>query len=166
VTGLVSVVCTDERAEDHDDLPVDVARWALLAEGVLVAENVDGELTLTFIDEADMADLNAEHMGKDGPTDVLSFPLDDDGDDSIPGVPTLLGDIVISPAVAARQCADHAGTFDDEIALLVVHGILHILGHDHAESDEAAVMRSRELDHLTALHWRAPAPAGFRQTHD
>jgi probable rRNA maturation factor len=165
VTHHVSVVCTDERVEEPRDLPVDVERWARLAEQVLTAERVAGELTLTFIDEADIAELNAEHMGKDGPTDVLSFPLDDDGDEANPGVPTLLGDIVISPVVAARQCADHAGTFDDEIALLVVHGILHVLGHDHAEPDEAETMRSRELDHLSALHWRGPAPAGFRLTH-
>ncbi len=166
MTAPVSVVCTDERPADRSDLPIDVARWAGLAEQVLMAEGVAGELTLTFIDEADMAELNAEHMGKDGPTDVLSFPLDDDGDEPMPGVPTLLGDIVISPTVAARQFADHAGTFDDEIALLVVHGILHVLGHDHAEHGEAETMRWRELEHLTALHWRGPAPVGFRQTHD
>ncbi len=82
-------------------------------------------------------------------------------------MPTLLGDVVISPAVAARQFADHAGTFDDEIALLVVHGILHVLGHDHAEPEDAAVMRSREMDAaLRAHHWHGPAPVGFRQTHD
>ncbi len=103
-------------------------------------------------------------MGKDGPTDVLSFPLDDG--DPVPGVPALLGDVVICPDVALAQYAEHAGTFDDEIALLVVHGILHVLGHDHAEPDEAEIMRARELELLTALHWHGPPPAGFRQTHD
>jgi probable rRNA maturation factor len=87
-------------------------------------------------------------------------------DEPVTGVPTLLGDVVISPAVAADQYADHAGTFEDELALLVVHGILHVLGHDHAEPDETAVMRSRELDLLERFHWRCPAPAHFRQTHD
>jgi len=170
VTIDVSVICADERTTGFDTLPLDVDRWERLAERVLVAEGVEGELTLTFIDEADIAELNAEHMGKSGPTDVLSFPLDDHehgGDaEPPPGVPTLLGDIVISPAVADAQYADHAGTFDDEIALLVVHGILHILGHDHADAAEAEVMRASELHHLTALHWHAPAPVGFRQTHD
>ena len=164
------MICADERTTGIDTLPLDLDRWERLAVQVLAAEDVAGELTLTFIDEADMAELNEEHMGKSGPTDVLSFPLDDDewGDDGdpTPGVPTLLGDIVISPAVADAQFADHAGSFDDEIALLVVHGILHILGHDHAEADEAAAMRARELEHLTALHWHGPVPAGFRQTHD
>jgi probable rRNA maturation factor len=169
-TNGVTVICADERTTGLDNLPIDVDRWEGLAERVLVAEGVEGELTLTFIDEADMAELNAEHMGKSGATDVLSFPLDDDDhdgpDEPSRGVPTLLGDIVISPTVAAAQFAEHAGTFDDEIALLVVHGILHILGHDHAETDEAEVMRARELEHLTASHWHAPAPVGFRQTHD
>ena len=110
-----------------------------------------------------MADLNAQHMGKSGPTDVLSFPMDDE---PVEGVPTLLGDVVISPAVAVDQFADHAGTLDDELALLVVHGILHVLGHDHAEPDETAVMRSLELDLLERFHWHGAAPVGFRQSHD
>ena len=161
----VSVVCADERSDGSDGgaARIDTDRWAELAEAVLRAEGAQGELTVTFVDTADIAELNAEHMGKDGPTDVLSFPLDDG--EPVPGVPALLGD-VICPEVASAQYADHAGTFDDEIALLVVHGILHVLGHDHAEPDEAEIMRARELELLTALHWHGTAPAGFRQTHD
>ena len=159
-----TVVVADERsATDSPDVVVDADRWTRLALEVLVDTGVDGELTLTFIDRDDIADLNAEHMGKAGPTDVLSFPMDDE---PLPGVPTLLGDVVISPAVAAEQFAEHAGTLDDEVALLVVHGILHVLGHDHGEPDEAAVMRACELDLLQRFHWQGSAPAGFRQTHD
>jgi probable rRNA maturation factor len=165
VTAPASVVCADERASATDGaLRVDIDRWAAFAEAVLDAEGAAGELTVTFVDVAEIAELNAEHMGKRGPTDVLSFPLDDG--EPVPGVPALLGDVVICPEVASAQYADHAGTFDDEIALLVVHGILHVLGHDHAEPDEAEVMRARELELLEALHWRSAAPAGFRQTHD
>jgi len=102
-------------------------------------------------------------MGQSGPTDVLSFPMDDE---PMPGVPTLLGDIVVCPQVADDQYAEHAGTFDDEIALLIVHGVLHILGHDHAEPDETLLMRERELALLVQHHWRGPAPEGFRQSHD
>jgi probable rRNA maturation factor len=162
--NTASVVCSDERADGADTLPIDVDRWQTLAAAVLTAEGATGELTVTFVDEADIAELNSEHMGQQGPTDVLSFPLDDD--DPQEGVPALLGDVVVCPAVAARQFAEHAGTLDDELALLVVHGILHVLGHDHAEPDETARMRQRELDHLTVLHWHGPVPAGFRQTHD
>ena len=78
---------------------------------------------------------------------------------------TLLGDVVLSPAVAAAQAAGHAGTVDDEIALLVVHGVLHVLGHDHADPDEAADMRARELALLEQHHWVGPPPQGFRQSH-
>src|SRR5436305_6468029 len=77
--------------------------------------------------------------------------------------PLLLGDVVLCPAVAERQAADHAGAYDDEIALLIVHGMLHVLGHDHAEPAEASVMRGRERELLEALHWRGAVPEGFRQ---
>jgi probable rRNA maturation factor len=162
--GDVTVVVADERsAGDSPDVAIDLDRWERLAGAALVAEGAVGELTLTFVDASEIASLNEEYMGKPGPTDVLSFPMDDE---PTPGVPTLLGDVVVSPAVAAQQCADHAGTVDDELALLVVHGVLHVLGHDHVEADETALMRRRELELLEAHHWSAPAPPGFRQTHD
>jgi len=151
-------------ADEQDEIDVDVDRWTRLARAVLETEQRRGELTLTFVDRHEIAELNAEHLGKPGPTDVLSFPLDDDEATPPPrGVPVLLGDVVVCPAVAAEQAATHAGTLDDELALLVVHGVLHVLGHDHAEPDEAATMRTRELDLLQQHHWSGPAPAGFRQ---
>jgi probable rRNA maturation factor len=151
-------------ADEQTDVAIDVERWVALARAVLVAEGRAGELTLTFVDRDEIAALNAEHLGTDGPTDVLSFPIDDGP--ALPGVPVLLGDVVVCPAVAAAQAADHAGTIDDELALLVVHGVLHVLGHDHAEPDETAVMRARELALLEAHHWRGPAPGSFRQEHE
>ncbi len=164
MTAPASVVCADERSDGGELLPLDVDRWAALADAVLDAQDARGELTVTFVDIADIAELNAEHMGKEGPTDVLSFPLDDG--DVVPGVPALLGDVVVCPEVALAQFADHAGTFDDEIALLIVHGILHVLGHDHAEPDETQVMRTRERELLEAHHWHGAAPAAFRQEQE
>jgi probable rRNA maturation factor len=64
----------------------------------------------------------------------------------------LLGDVVVCPAVAARQAPTHAGSYDDELALLVVHGVLHVLGMDHAEPDEAARMQARERELLDRYH--------------
>jgi probable rRNA maturation factor len=157
----VTVVVGDER--EVDDTPIDLDRWAHLAEAVLAATDAQGELTLTFVDDDEIASLNEEHMGKAGPTDVLAFPIDEV---PTPGVPRLLGDVVVCPAVAAGQSAEHAGTFDDEIALLVVHGILHVLGHDHAEADEAEAMRQRELELLQTHHWGGAAPIGFRQSQE
>lgn len=158
--GPVHVVVDDEQTE----LDIDATRWAELAAAVLRSEGRFGELTLTFVDRDEITALNEEHMGKVGPTDVLSFPLDDDPSDVVAG-PVLLGDVVICPSVAAEAAAGHAGTFDDELALLTVHGVLHILGHDHAEPDDRAVMQVTELAHLRAHHWNGAEPAGFRQEH-
>ena len=151
-------------ADEQDDAPVDVARWVALATAVLASEGRRGELTLTFVDRDEMTALHGEHLGEATPTDVLSFPLDDGvASDAQPGVPVLLGDVVVCPAVAADQAPTHAGTLDDELALLVVHGVLHVLGHDHADAGEATAMRARERELLERHHWCGPAPAGFRR---
>ena len=165
VVDGVSVVVADEQNE----VAVDATRWARLAAAMLSAEGRLGELTLTFVERDEIAALNEEHMGANGPTDVLSFPLDAEVDPAdVPAGwgPVLLGDVVVCPGVAADNAPTHAGTLDDELALLVVHGVLHVLGHDHAEHDETARMRAAELDHLVALHWHGPAPAAFRQEHE
>ena len=155
----VHVVVYDEQTE----VAVDAPRWAELAAQALRAEGARGELTLTFVALDEMTSLNAEHMGVDGPTDVLSFPLDDPSVEPLANEPLLLGDVVVCPAVAVEAAPTHAGTVDDELALLVVHGCLHVLGHDHAEPDETRAMRARELELLEAHHWRGAAPTGFRQ---
>lgn len=156
-----TVIARDERSVANPRLDID--RWARLAEATADHEGGVGELTLTFLDRGEMAELNAEHMGREEATDVLSFPMDDV---ATPGVPTLLGDIVICPAAAVDQFITHAGTFEDEVALLVVHGVLHILGHDHAEAEQTAAMRGRELALLELYHWGGLAPGGFRQAQD
>jgi probable rRNA maturation factor len=127
-----------------------------LARQVLVAEGVRGpaELSLGFVSEEEMADLNRGWMGQDGPTDVLAWPLDgpEAGGAVLPGVPALLGDVVVCSAVARRQ-ADLAGhDVADELALLVVHGVLHVLGHDHDGPDQEAAMQAREAAHLVRFH--------------
>ena len=164
--GEVEVFGVDEQV-DH---PVDLPRWVALADAVLVDSGIrgDAELSLVFVDEAVMADLNKRYMDKDGPTDVLAFPIDDPldpgrwpdagstgPDREPPGLtelPMLLGDVVVCPAVAARQAPTHAGSYDDELALLVVHGVLHVLGMDHAEAAEAAAMQARERELLDRHH--------------
>lgn len=159
--GRVEIVASDEQAA----IDVDVDRWADLARAVLIGEGRVGELTLTFVDTDEIAALNEEHMGVPGPTDVLSFPLDAATDPAgwSDAGPVLLGDVVVCPAVAAEAAPTHAGTLDDELALLTVHGVLHIVGHDHADPDEAVAMRRRELELLVAHHWGGPPPAGFDQ---
>jgi probable rRNA maturation factor len=145
-------------ADEQRAAPVDVPRWVELARSVLEAEGVSGdaELSLLFVDEATIAGLNRRFMDANGPTDVLAFPIDDpDAAVPPPGrAPLLLGDVVVCPAVAERQAPEHAGTYDDELALLVVHGVLHVLGHDHAEAVEAARMQARERELLDRFYRR------------
>jgi probable rRNA maturation factor len=177
--GDLEVFVGDEQAE----LPVDTARWQQLAESVLRHEGIDGdaELSILFIDEQAIAELNRRFMNVTGPTDVLAFPLEDElvepgrfpdsgtsgpldprARTDVPEPPLLLGDVVICPTVAARNAPEHRserhdGSVDDEIALLVVHGILHVLGHDHAEPQETERMQARERELLDAFH-RPPTP--------
>lgn len=163
-------------ADEQSDHPVDTLRWIRLAEQVLRDEGVRGdtEVSLLFVDETTIADLNSRFLGKEGPTDVLAFPIDEepveggrspDSGGTGPGfspssdeAPTLLGDVVICPAVAARNAPDHAGTYDDELALLLVHGILHLMGLDHEDPDEAEVMEAKERE-LLARHHKPVQPA-------
>ncbi len=158
-------------ADEQSAQPVDALRLVHLAKSVLAAQGVkaDSELSMLFVDEDAMAELNKRFIGKDGPTDVLAFPIDDEdvveggrSPDSLgpgPGAdpdmsdpPNLLGDVVVCPAVAARNAPAHAGTYDDEMALLVVHGILHILGMDHIDNEEAEAMEQRERELLELFH--------------
>ncbi|MBA3655155.1 MAG: rRNA maturation RNase YbeY [Actinobacteria bacterium] len=161
-------------ADEQSDQPVDTLRWVRLARSVLEAEGVRGEaeLSMLFVDETAMTDLNQRFTGKDGPTDVLAFPIDEepaeggrspDSGGTGPGflpaepsdLPLLVGDVVICPAVAARNAPEHAGSYDDELALLIVHGILHLMGMDHIDDAEATAMEQRERELLEQFH-RAP----------
>ena len=164
-------------ADEQSAHAIDTLRWVHLAREVLAAEGVKGkaELSLLFVDETFMADLNKRFAGKDGPTDVLSFPIDEepaeggrfpDSRGSGPNwepaepsdLPTLLGAVVICPSVALRNAtgAEPPTPFDDELALLVVHGILHLMGMDHEDDEEATVMERREQE-LLDRYYRAPA---------
>jgi probable rRNA maturation factor len=169
----MSVFVSDEQS----DVAVDLARFVRLARLALVEERVpdDAELSLIFVDEEAIADLNRRFLDGASATDVLAFPIDDDvlpggrrPDEGGrgPGSPTepedppvVLGDVVLCPAVAARQAPEHRATLDDELALLVVHGILHLLNYDHAEEREAKAMQRRERELLERFH-RAEAETG------
>ncbi len=156
--GAVSVVAVDERSGPSRPVgSFDVERWGELARASLVHEGVEGdaELSLSFVDADRIAELHETHLGGEGPTDVLAFPLDRDDDALAPM--RLLGDVVVCPEVAARQAEARGADVDDEIALLVVHGVLHVLGHRHAETAETALMQAREQDLLARFHRGAPA---------
>lgn len=160
-------------ADEQSALEVDVARCAELARRVLDAQGVrdDVEVSLLFVDEPTIAELHERFLGASGPTDVLAFPIDDepavggrspDEGGTGPGgpvlseedaVPVLLGDVVVCPTVAERQAAERGVALEDEMALLVVHGLLHLVGMDHVETAEAETMERREQE-LLARFWR------------
>jgi probable rRNA maturation factor len=135
---------------------VDLGRLSELLAAVLADQHGTAlaEVGLTLVDIDEMTALNETHMGGTGPTDVLAFPIDGvPGSASVPvGQPAMLGDIVICPEVAARA----PQALQDELALLVVHGALHLLGHDHAEPAETARMQQLERDLLDRFHGRTP----------
>ncbi|MGV8847965.1 MAG: rRNA maturation RNase YbeY [Propionibacteriaceae bacterium] len=100
------------------------------------------EVSILLVDEATMSDYHVRFMDEPGPTDVLSFPMDElrpPKEDEEPPL-GLLGDIVLCPSVTAKQAADNGRTTEEEAEYLLVHGLLHLLGFDHAEPEEKAVM--------------------------
>jgi probable rRNA maturation factor len=167
----VDVYAADEQA----DRPVDLERWVVLARNVLADRGVkgDAEVSLLFVDEATIASLNERFLGRPGPTDVLAFPIEDEpapggrspdlggtgpGSESADEPLVLLGDVVVCPAVAATNAVEHGVSGDDETALLVVHGLLHLLGLDHQVEAEAERMEAMERRLLARFH-RAAGPA-------
>src|SRR5688500_19607233 len=126
---------------DEQTATVDAERLRRLANHVLQDQRVPDamELSVLCVDRDAITELNAHHMGSDGPTDVLAFPMDLPGE-TRPGEPAILGDVVLCPQVAAEQAPGHGTTPEAELDLLLVHGILHLLGHDHAEPEERDLM--------------------------
>jgi len=146
----LSIEIANESGVDvNSDTILAVARHALDEMGV----NPLAELSVLLVDVEYMTELNHRWMDGDGPTDVLAFPMDEGSVDHGPGEgggePALLGDIVLCPEVAAKQAATAGHATIDELALLTVHGTLHLLGYDHAEPEEEAEMfglQARLLD--------------------
>src|SRR5689334_14444983 len=112
------------------------------------------ELCIKLVDEDTIAELNQRWMDKTGPTDVLAFPMDELRPGLVNEEPEegVLGDLVVCPAVARRQAAEGGHPVTDELELLTVHGILHLLGYDHAEPDEHKEMFDLQARLLT--EWR------------
>jgi probable rRNA maturation factor len=131
-------------AEDH---LVELARKALQAEQVKPCE-----LGIVVTDDETIRRLNREYAGEDHVTDVLSFSLQE-GEEFISGDPIgRLGEVIISWPTAEQQAAEAQHSVDDELAHLLVHGILHLLGYDHAEEADERVMREREEQLLAFVH--------------
>ncbi len=132
--------------------PLDLTAFERLAAFVLEREEAPDavELSVAVVEIAEMTELNERYRGKEGPTDVLSFECDDPCAVVSPGEPVALGDVVIAPEVAEAQAAEYGHTVEQELNLLLVHGVLHLLGYDHEDDDDALAMQSRERALLEA----------------
>ncbi|MEM7408980.1 MAG: rRNA maturation RNase YbeY [Myxococcota bacterium] len=132
------------RLQGRRGLPrVDRRRLRRQAQRVLRAlDCADAELSVALVDDAAIAELNTEYRGKDGPTDVLSFSLLEGAHTELRG--SMLGDVIVSLETAERQARRRRRSLDDEVLFLLIHGTLHLLGHDHEEDEEARAMRAEE----------------------
>ena len=131
----------------NEDQIVDVAAFALDKMGI----HPESDLGITLVNEDEITKLHIEWMNLPGPTDVLSFPMDELKPFSASDGPGIIGDIVICPQFAAKQAVNHSTA--DEISLLTVHGVLHLLGFDHVEEEEHKVMFG--IQDKTLAEWKA-----------
>ena len=147
-------VLNESGAPVEEHALVQLARHVLDRMGI----HPQAELVISLVTVDAMAALHEKWMGDPTPTDVLAFPMDElrpPQDDAEPD-PGLLGDVVLCPAVAATQAVEHKRTMEQELDLLCTHGILHLLGYDHAEPEEHQAMFALQ-DQLLAA-WQRPPP--------
>jgi probable rRNA maturation factor len=122
---------------DRQDLPVDLVPLLQIARATLIEEGAkDSELSVSFVSVEEMTALHERWIEEAGPTDVLSFEIDETGEDGV----RILGDVVVCPAVAKEG----ANAYPDELRLLLVHGILHLLGYDHDGLEDRRTMWARQ----------------------
>src|ERR1700761_3694726 len=154
--------------EVSNESGIDISETELISVARFVIAKMDvnpaAELSMVLLDTAAMADLHMRWMDLPGPTDVMSFPMDElepggRPDAPEPG-PSMLGDIVLCPEFAAKQAASAGHTLGQELALLTVHGVLHLIGYDHAEPDEEKEMFALQRQLLTA--WGADQGEAYR----
>src|SRR5512139_1835114 len=138
-------------ATDAADLPSE-AQFCLWVETALEGRRDGAELTIRIVDDAESAELNETYRGKQGPTNVLSFPFEAPPCVELP----LLGDIVICAPKVAREATEQGKPLEAHWAHLTLHGCLHLLGYDHIESEEAEAMEALETELLAALGYANP----------
>ena len=156
----VSVDLSRQGTTQLGSWPIDDEWFLELAQQTLQEIGVaNAELSAVLCDDGFILPLNRNYRGKDKPTDVLSFPLleltipenlpSNIGPEGAP--PLLLGDVIISLETASNQAHSRGHSLQHEVAILLVHGVFHLLGHDHEEDDEAAAMEARETEVFNRL---------------
>ena len=146
----VSVELTNESGFNVDEGSLQALTMHAMAH---MKVHPDADVAIVLVDEKTMSDLHLQWMDEPGPTDVLSFPMDElrpglEGDDAVEGI---LGDIVLCPTVAQQQAEAAGHSLTDELHLLTVHGMLHLLGFDHAEPEEEKEMFGLQGEILRAF---------------
>lgn len=144
ITSLARLKCDEERIKS-------VAAYALNKLGI----HPDSELSISLVEESEMETLHLQWMDEPGATDVLSFPMDELRPNSASTGPGVLGDIVLCPEFAERQAKEAGHSLQEELELLTVHGVLHLLGFDHRESEEKRIMFEMQDEYLKG--WRIQA---------
>jgi probable rRNA maturation factor len=130
----------------RDPEPLNLDAFVNLALFALEREEApdNAEISIAIVDNTEMADLNKRYRSIAGPTDVLSFPCDEPTMIACDNEPLTLGDIVIAPEVAQSNAVEAGHTVEHELNVLLVHGVLHLMGYDHEEDEDAHVMQTRE----------------------
>ena len=146
----ISIECEDW-AKDAPDIEAVIEQTANASFKAMNMDEQDTELSVVLSDDVFIQGLNKQWRGKDKPTNVLSFPQDE---------PALLGDVILAFETVKREAAEQDKPFESHVKHLVVHGILHLLGHDHENDDEAEEMESLEIEILQALGVKNPYESG------
>lgn len=138
--------------EEHLKLVDELLHFAAEAEGV----KEEAELSVTFVDNARIQEINRDYRDKDAPTDVISFALleeteEDQGFEMLPGMPIVLGDIIISIDRTKEQAESYGHSFERELGFLSLHGFLHLLGYDHLEPEDEQVMIEKQEELLNGF---------------
>lgn len=140
--------------DNQQTQPLDLDAWNDRIASLLRAAQIDerAEVSVSFVDDAAIHELNREHRSVDRPTDVLSFPQFEPDEDFPPApIPYALGDIVVSIETAQRQAAEYNHPFERELGFLLAHGLLHLLGYDHETPEDESEMRERQRELLTTI---------------
>lgn len=143
-------ICREEEAwsDAQAEVALTAAKLAWMADGG-ADKGRPGELSLVLANDAMVRDLNRDWRGKDKPTNVLSFPAEDEMD--IPEAPRMLGDVVLAYETLCREAEAQSKRVEDHLSHLVIHGVLHLLGYDHIEDIEAQEMEALEAQLLESL---------------
>ena len=148
----MNLLISNNSKEDLDLDQIEAMAYKTIEEVLSVEDfTSDVEVSLTLVDKDEIHTLNRDYRGVDRPTDVLSFPMDDEIFPGEEDVDLILGDIVICLDIAKAQAEEYGHSLDRELSYLICHSTLHLLGYDHMEDDEKAIMRGKEKEIMKNL---------------